>query len=228
MKLNKLAAGAVMALAMGTSASAMTYDFNVGIGGGINSPLFLAPYDQSVSSDTQATSWQVGGFLGFGFMLDIDTMFSNAIGLEYSVAFRGDYIAGDVIELISANADNSFQMGTLVQNFDVYYKLGLVKGKLPMDLQFNVGLAYRLLLDYEFNTTVFKPVTANLYGFGVHTGFRFNVHMVYLAMDYSYIPSVIDGSVPNPANSYLINEHTVGLTVGLILNKTILDTLMGK
>jgi len=224
MKLNKLAAGAAMALALGTGASAITYDFNVGIGGGFSSPLFLAPYTEGISNNIEAFAWHAGGFLGAGIMLDIDNNVTNSVGLEYSVAYRGDYIEWKPI------ADTNFMMGTIVQNLDAYYKLGIKPGSLPMDLQFNVGLAYRMLVDYEFNNGVFKQVTDNLYGFGVHTGIRFNVHMLYLAMDYTYMPSVIDGSTnaPSPANFYGINEHTIGVSIGIMLNKTILDSFMGK
>jgi len=224
MKLNKLAAGATMALAMGTGAFAMTYDFNVGAGGGFDSPLFLTPFDEAIQNNVEAVSWHVGGFLGAGIMFAEESNFTSSVGLEYSVYYRGDFVEWKPV------ADTNFMMGTMVQNFDAYYKLGLKKGRLPMDLQFNIGLAYRLLVDYEFDNEAFKPVSDNLYGFGVHTGVRFNVHMFFLGMDYTYMPSAIDGltNAPSPANFYGINEHSVGVTIGVIFNKAILDSFMGR
>ena len=216
MKLNKLTAGALMALGMGTSAFAMTYDFNIGMGGGFNSGSLLTQFDQDTMNNTNMITWLAGGFLGGGVAFDKEDGFTQSMGLEYSVYYKGDYMN------ITASSQSAM-LGFLEQNMDAYYKISMMKGMIPMDMQFNVGLATRLLVNNDI-------ALDSLYGFGIHTGVRFNIHMFFLSTTYTYMPSMMlsPSNAPNPTNYYGLNDHSVGVTVGVMFNKGILDALMGK
>ena len=227
MKFHKLVVvAAIAALSMNTGLSALSYDFNLGGGGGIHSSLFLSNFDGTSLLEDKLSffSWNAGGFIGGGLAFGEEGPLTNSVGLEYSAYYREDSVY-----FSDSHEAQNLDVGSLAQNLDVYYKIDIMKGIIPIDFQLNLGFASRIFLNYGYNNQKRMNFENDIFGVGLHTGIRFNVHMLFVSMDYTYIPEISGAKTnePRPANYYGLNEHAIGVTLGVMINKAVLNSFMG-
>ena len=216
--------------------SALSYDFNVGVLGGIQTPIrdtpglpvealggIVVPKDGASHNNF---AWSVGGFIGGG--VSFDSFVPSAAGFEYTGAYvqnRESFTLGAPVP--APLASQEMRVDSFQNFFDGYYKLSLMQGAFPIDLQMNLGAVLRLTTAGYVNDKK-VPGTTPPMGLGLHVGLRANFHVFFLGMDYAYIPSY---NVPSTGNNlspkvsgYAANS--VGVTMGVMLNKNILDSLL--
>ena len=202
---------------MGTQAYALSYDFNLGAGIGIQTPFM------EDEADAKNISWSpIGGFVGAG--VSFGESFVSAVGLEYTAAWQMSTLSGDMMGI-----SYGFTYHNLNQFYDVYYKASVMRGALPIDIQLNLGLATKNVLR---QTNQMGGASASMdidyMGLGFHAGLRANVHMFFLGLDYSYVPSFTTEGFNFQASQNGFNANSFGVTVGVIFNKGILDSFLGN
>jgi hypothetical protein len=209
---------------LGSQASALSYDFNVGLGIGIQvPPLYIAEKDDSFTQT--AFSWTpIGGFVGAG--LSFGESFVSSVGLEYT----GYWQMNNRKTSMTGSPDEILTFNNFYQFADIYYKAGILSGALPVDVQLNLGLAIQNVVNIHAKFgDLSDTMDVNAIGLGFHVGLRANVHMFFLGLDYSFVPSysLEDGS-HETASNMPFNSSIFGVTVGVIFNKGILDSFLGN
>jgi hypothetical protein len=220
MKLSrKFLLACLVPFSLGMHAQTLSYDFNLGLGIGIQAPPLLIEHTGNDFTET-AFSWTpIGGFLGAG--ISFGESLLSSVGLEYTGYWQINHWKH------SSSLDNfTMEFNNFYQFVDIYYKVGILTGTLPMDVQLNLGLAIQSVMG--------GSVDLHASGFGSHVGLRANVHMFFLGLDYSFIPKYFyKGDIIRSQDFKNIigsgfNSNIFGVTVGLIFNKGVWNAFWGE
>lgn len=211
------------ALVLSTVASAFSSgDFNIGAGVGYyQTPTF--PMDNAKGCDFTA-----GGFLGYG--VGFNLLLPMALGIEYKAEVLESYMNVREEDTVDKYNVTSYQHA-----LDIYYKLGFLVGSVPMDLQFNLGLAMLNVLSESYKSyengklEESEKDKMNRFGLGLHAGVRFNISMFYLGVDYIYMPTVSTGNGEwyNSSDAGM-TSNKVNLSLGVIFNTGVLKSFTNK
>lgn len=237
MDLKKILLSGLMISGLALSASAVSFDFALGAGGGFQSNILKEEYYQPPKNSRARVSelnWNTGGFVGFG--LGFGERISSSVGLEWTGLYQSSKV-----ETKSGRIKEKTYFDSFNQFGDIYYRLGLnIIPFLPMGLQLNVGMAYRMMLsstdifkDRRERTKEIETINYNkgdsLNAFGVHVGARAHVSAFFIGVDYAYFPRYIekekgfrDLKLNTSDKRVEFAGNQVSFTMGLTLNRKIL------
>lgn len=222
MRFNKLIMAGAIAISTVASAFSFNGDFNVGAGiGYYQTPTF--PME-----DAKGCDFTGGGFLGYG--VGFNLLLPMALGIEYKAEVLESYMNVREEEDLFKYHITSYQHA-----LDVYYKLGFLVGSIPMDLQFNLGLAMLNVLSESYKSyengkfVSSEKEKMDRFGLGLHAGVRFNISMFYLGLDYIYMPTVSTGNGEwyNSKDAGM-TSNKVNLSLGVIFNTGVLKSFTNK